>query len=112
MNDEARASEREPTLFLVVTLIVRRAELAVFREFERNAQRIMRRYGGRIREAVLIDPDVQAAVVKELHVVTFPDRAAFEAYRADAELGALLPLRERAVVSSEVELGTAPAHFP
>jgi hypothetical protein len=104
--------ENEPALYLVVTLVVRRAKLAEFREFERNAQRIMARYGGSIREAVLIDTEADSSTVKEVHVVTFPDRAAFDAYRADAEHAALRPMRELAVVSTEVEFGMAPAHFP
>jgi hypothetical protein len=106
-----RSAERDE-IFLVVTMVVRRSSLAEFREFERNAQRIMARYGGTIREAVLIDPDARAETVREVHVVSFPDRAAFEAYRGDAELAALRPVRERAVLSTAIEIGQAPAHFP
>jgi hypothetical protein len=93
-------------------MVVRRAELAEFRAFERNAQRIMARHGGTIREAILIDDDPAAETVREVHVVSFPDSAAFAAYRADPELVALRPSRERAVVSTELEIGSAPPHFP
>ena len=91
----------EPFL-VVATLVVRRARLREFREFEEQAAVIMARYGGEILAQLLVDSDPAALTLREIHVVSFPDRPAFGAYRVDPELVALGPLRERAIVSTTI----------
>lgn len=91
-------------LALLVILTVSRARLDDFRAFERQAARIMHRYGGAI-ERTLVFPLDDPEQLKEVHVVSFPTARAFDEYRADPELARLAPLRERAVVSTEIWRG-------
>jgi uncharacterized protein (DUF1330 family) len=90
---------------LVVILTVRRRALDSFRAFERRAATVMARYGGRIERTVVVDPDPSTELLKEVHVVTFPDDDALERYRNDAELAAALPLREASVAATELLVG-------
>jgi hypothetical protein len=46
------------------------------------------------------------------HVVTFPDEAAYHAYRADARLAALAHLRTASVVHTEVLAGEDGPRYP
>ena len=74
----------------VVSLWIRPGQEAAFDEFEREAARRMARYGGRIDAAVRTAPDGLAtgpeeAAAYEVHVVSFPDKAAAEAYGNDPE---------------------------
>ena len=88
---------------VVVRLWVVEGEEPGFRRFEDRAIEIMREHGVRI---VSIEQprssDPHAAY--EVHVLDFPSRAAFDAYRADARLAAFAKLRERVVLRTEVEL--------
>lgn len=98
MREPARAAP----LLLVATLLARRERLDDFLEFERRAEVIMGRYGGELLSVVRIDLSPETAAVKEVHVVRFPDRRAFDAYRADRELAALGALRERSILSTSI----------
>jgi uncharacterized protein (DUF1330 family) len=89
----------------VAILTVRRSELEAFRAFERHAAGVMAAHGGRIERTVVVSVADAPELVREIHVVTFPDARAFEAYRDDARLGELAHLRESAVVSTEVFVG-------
>ena len=93
-----------PHLTLVAILTVRRGRIAAFHQYERAAAAIMARHGGAIERTVAVD-DPSAAHYREVHIVTFPDAAAFAAYRSDPDLAGLAPLREQAIVSTEVLLG-------
>lgn len=92
-------------LVIVATLTVRVLALAEFREFERQAARVMARYGGVIERTVFAAVEGSPDLAREIHVVTFPNQAAFERYRSDPELAAFAPARERAVVETEVVQG-------
>jgi hypothetical protein len=83
----------------VVTLWIRPGQEGAFETFEREAASIMARHGGRIDQAVrLTRPErgeADAGVGEppfELHIVSFPDQAAFAAYDADS---ATIALRSR-----------------
>ena len=65
------------SLSLVAIITVRRAALASFRAFETQAVRIMAEHGGRIERTVVVAEDAQPETIKEIHIVTFPDEAAF-----------------------------------
>jgi uncharacterized protein (DUF1330 family) len=91
---------------LVAILGVRRAALAQFHAYETRAAAIMRRYGGAIARTVAIAPGPDAALIKEVHVVTFPSADAFAAYRQDAELAEAAPLRDAAIASTEILIGS------
>ncbi len=87
-------------MLVVAVLTVRDAEREAFRRYEHAAARIMARHGGAIERALVLAGE--PGTFRELHVVRFPDAAAFEAYRADAELLALASERARCVVATEV----------
>jgi len=80
----------------LVSLWVHKGQEAAFDAFEREAARIMARHQGRIDTAVRLTPPPGAgpadATPYEVHVVSFPDQAAFDAYTNDP---ATLALRER-----------------
>jgi hypothetical protein len=90
---------------LVAVLTVRRDALEQFRTFERHAAAIMRRHGGRIERTLIVRPDPAPGLVKEVHLVTFPDEPSWQAYRQDARLAELAHLREASVVTTEVLAG-------
>ncbi len=90
---------------LVVILTVRAEALERFRAFEMKAAQVMGRYGGAIERVVVIPADAATGLMKEVHVVTFPDAGALEAYRQDPELAAAAHLRDGAVVSTEILVG-------
>ena len=93
------------SLTMVVTLTVRNTAVDLFREFERKAARVMKKYGGIIERTVVIPPKKSEDFLKEIHIVTFPDDPAFQAYRQDEEIRALAPLREASVVKTEIWFG-------
>lgn len=91
---------------LMVTLFVHEGREAEFDEFERHAARIMARHGGRVERVLRPSSVVPAGPLpREIHIVTFPDLAAFDAYRGDAELLALAPLRAAAIARTDVTIG-------
>jgi hypothetical protein len=93
---------------LVVTLWVHPCQEAAVEAFEREAARIMARHGGRIDQAVrLARPDGARAgeVPFEVHLVSFPDKAAHEAYGADSETVTLRSRRDRIISRTLVAEG-------
>ena len=89
---------------IVAIITVRKAALEQFRTFERHAAAVMATHGGRIERTVVVSAD-GADVLKEIHVVTFPDDGAHRAYRADDRRRALAHLRDEAVVHTEILIG-------
>ena len=99
-------------MILVAILTVRRAALAEFRRFETQAPRLMAEYGGAIERTIVVGDDGQGAAFKEVHLVTFPDRAAFEAYQKEPRLAALAALRAASVLDTEVLIGEEGPEYP
>ena len=95
-------------MLIVAVLTVRRARADEFRRFEDAAARIMARHGGAIERAIVLDPRTgdDPDAFRELHIVRFPDEAAFAAYRREPDLAALQPLRAAAVISTELWTGS------
>jgi len=87
---------------LVVSLWVHPGQEAAFEAFERKAARLMARHGGRIDQAVRVALG-QGEAPHEIHVVSFPDEAAYEAYGADPETLALRENRAQ-IISATVVL--------
>lgn len=99
------------TLVVILTVLAAKAE--AFRAFEREAARVMARHGGAIERVVVIPGAPDAGTFQEVHIVTFPDRAAYEAYRADPALAPSRHLREASVVDALVLEGEeGPAYGP
>jgi uncharacterized protein (DUF1330 family) len=84
---------------------VRREQLEAFRSFETQAAAVVARHGGAIERTVVVRAPPAAELLTEVHLVSFPDEAAFAAYRQDPALQALAPLRERAIVKTEILVG-------
>jgi len=94
------------SLTLVATLTVRKERVADFQKFEKSAAPILVRHGGRIERTVAIPAGPGGEFYKEVHIVSFPDAAAFQAYRDDEETRALNPLRESCIFKTEIWQGT------
>jgi GNAT superfamily N-acetyltransferase len=90
---------------LVAILTIRKDALEAFRAFERHAASVMADHGGRIERTVVVTPAATPDLVKEIHVVTFPDARALQAYRGDARRDALAHLRDASVVATEIFVG-------
>jgi uncharacterized protein (DUF1330 family) len=91
-------------LTAVVALFVVQHKRAEFDAFERQAAALLARHGGNVERRVRI-AEQAAGQPYEIHVVTFPDRQAFDAYREDPGVMALQPAREDAIERTEIWLG-------
>lgn len=91
-------------VIVVALLTVRRAELERFRAYETFAIARVRAHGGDLERAVELD-DPDPALVRELHVLRFPDAEAFARFRADPLLAARQAERVAVIVGTEVWTG-------
>lgn len=91
-------------MIVVALLTVRRAELARFRAYETFAIARVRAHGGELERAVELDA-ADPALVRELHVLRFPDADAFARFRGDAALATRQAERAAAVVDTVVWTG-------
>jgi uncharacterized protein (DUF1330 family) len=95
-----------PTV-VVASLWIREGRVAEFEAYERKASRIMKRYGGTIERAVRIEAGTALDRPFEVHLVSFPSPAMFDAYRADTELITLSHEREAVITKSLVLVGAS-----
>lgn len=99
-------STAKPPIILVVSLFIHPDREAEFRQFESEAARIMKRYGGQIERAIRPIASAQLDVVPyEVHLVSFPSMERFDAYRGDAELAEFASLRQAAIARTEIIIG-------
>jgi uncharacterized protein (DUF1330 family) len=96
--------QAKPALVVVATLSVRREAVEQFREYERTAARVMRKYGGIIARTAVVKA-ADPALLEEVHFVTFPDADAFAAYQRDPALAEAAPLRAASIAASRVVIG-------
>jgi len=88
-----------------IALLVRLAWVAgkrgEFEAYERAAAAILADYGGSITLAFRpeAEPDV------EWHMVTFPDAAAFAAYRQDERVAGLKGQRDAVIIATNITVG-------
>jgi uncharacterized protein (DUF1330 family) len=97
---------------LVVSLWIRPGQEEAFEEFEQKAARRLARHGGRIDAAVRTAPNGVAtgpdeAAAYEVHIVSFPDKAASDAYADDPETLAARAERARIIALTMVVPGRA-----
>jgi len=93
-------------LILVASLFIHPGREVEFRQFETEAARIMKKYGGQITQVIRPTVAGQAgSSPHEIHIVSFPSLEYFEAYRGDPDLTKLAPLRQAAIARTEVIIG-------
>jgi antibiotic biosynthesis monooxygenase (ABM) superfamily enzyme len=95
-------------LYILVKLWVRSGREAEFEVYERKVSRIMARYDGVIERAIRVartSSDVSDEPF-EVHVLKFPNRDLYDAFRDDAERRSLSGERARIITKADVLVGT------
>ena len=96
----------ERRLLLIVSLWINGKDIAAFEAFERKAAAIMLHYGGRIEKVLRCsDADLTSGSPFEIHLVSFPDDHAFQAYRDDEQTRELGSLRQAVIERTEIWRG-------
>jgi len=96
-------------LYVVVRLWIHEGVEAEFEAYERKVSRIMARYGGVIERAIRTSraSDDGSGEPFEVHVLKFPSRDRYDAYRDDAERRSLGAERARLIAKTDVLVGTS-----
>jgi uncharacterized protein (DUF1330 family) len=93
-------------VILVASLFIHPGREGEFRQFETEAARIMQKYGGRIERVIRPTASFSSdSPPHEIHIVSFPNVERFDAYRRDADLVTLAPLRQAAITRTEIIIG-------
>ena len=92
-------------LSLVVVLYVNAGREAEFERFETAVAAILQRHGGALERRIAMEGQGDPSRPHEVHIVTFPDRAALDRYRADPEFQALAALRAEAIRETVIWCG-------
>jgi hypothetical protein len=95
----------ENRVVIVAILTIQNGSIRLFREYETNAARIMERHRGAIERTVLEEPSDPQRPLREAHVITFPDLAAFDGYRSDPELLSLAHMRASCIANTQLLFG-------
>ena len=85
----------------IVSLWIHPGQEGAFEAFEREAVRIMARHGGRIDRAIRMTGQETNAPF-EVHLVSFPDRAAADSYAGDPDTAKLRKNRAAIIARTEV----------
>ena len=95
-------------LYIIVRLWIRRGLEAELEAYERNVSRIMARYGGVIERAIRTSraSDDWSDEPFEVHVLKFPNRDRYDAYRDDAERHSLSGERAGIITKTDILVGT------
>jgi antibiotic biosynthesis monooxygenase (ABM) superfamily enzyme len=95
-------------LYILVRLWIHRGREAEFEAYERNVSRIMARYGGVIERAIRRSgaADDGSGQPFEVHVLKFPSRELYDAYRDDAERRFLSDERAGVITNTDSLIGT------
>jgi uncharacterized protein (DUF1330 family) len=97
-----------PSLYVLVRLWIQSGREAEFEAYERKVARIMARYGGVIERAIRTSQASDEGLDQpfEVHVLTFPSRDRYGAYRDDAERRSLDGDRARIIAKTDILVGT------
>ena len=97
-----------PPLYILVRLWIRKGLEAEFEAYERKVSRIMARYGGVIERAIRTSKALDDGSDEpfEVHVLKFPSRDLYDAYRDDAERRSLSDERAGIVTNTDILVGT------
>ena len=96
-----------PPLYILVRLWIQKGLEAEFEAYERKVSRIMARYGGVIERAIRTSrmADERSDEPFEVHVLRFPGRDLYDAYRDDAERHSLSDERARIITNTDILVG-------
>ena len=97
-----------PPLYILVRLWIRRGLETEFEAYERKVSRIMVRYGGVIERVIRTSgaSDGRSDEPFEVHVLRFPGRDLYDAFRDDAERRALSSERDGIITNTDIFVGT------
>src|SRR5580658_633573 len=97
-----------PSFYVLVRLWIHRDLQTEFEAYERKVSRIMARYGGVIERAIrtLRASDDWSDEPFEVHVLKFPSRDLYDAYRDDAERRSLSGERAGIIKNTYILVGT------
>jgi antibiotic biosynthesis monooxygenase (ABM) superfamily enzyme len=100
-------------LYIIVRLWIHRGLEAEFEAYERKVSRIMARYDGIIERAIRTSraSDDRSDEPFEVHVLKFPNRDLYDAYREDAERHSLSGERAGIITSTDILVGTAAPNY-
>jgi len=95
-------------LYVLVRLWIHKGLEAEFEAYERKVSRIMARYGGVIERAIRTSKASEDGTDEpfEVHVLKFPSRDHYDAYRDDAERRSLTRERAGIVTNTDSFVGT------
>lgn len=97
---------------LHVIALLEIAERNAFTDFETQALAIARQHGGSLIAAFAPEPNGDPeSQVDEVHVLQFPARSAYDAYRSDPALQALAPLRAQGIRRTQVLVSSGDKHY-
>ena len=97
---------------VVALLRIRPGQAVAFTRYETKACAIAARHGGRLERRIATgQPVTEDPGEEEVHVWSFRDRAAFDAFQNDPALGLLADLRSRAIAKTTVLFGQDAASF-
>ena len=96
-----------PLLYILVRLWIRSGLETEFEVYERKVSRIMARCCGVIERAIRTSraPDDGSDELFEVHVLRFPSRDLYDAYRDDAERQSLSDERARIITKTDSVVG-------
>jgi hypothetical protein len=97
-----------PPLYILVRLWIHRGLEKEFEAYERKVSRIMARHGGVIERVIrrLRASDDGSDEPFEIHVLKFPSRDLYDAYRDDAERRSLSEERAAIITNTDILVGT------
>ena len=105
-----------PSVYILVRLWIHKGLETEFEAYERKVSRIMARYGGVIERAIRtlrISDDDGSDEPFEVHVLRFPSRDLYDAYRDDAERLSLSSERAGVITNTDILVGTpGPTYGP
>ena len=87
---------------LVVGLWIAPGQHSEFERFEADAFSVIAQYGGTLVRRVALRDGAATDPPDEVHVVTFPSRAAYESYRADSTLASLAAQRAKSILRTVI----------
>src|SRR5258708_26001545 len=93
-----------PPLYILVRLWIHRGLETEFEAYERKVSRIMVRYGGVIERVIRTSGASDEPF--EVHVLKFPSRDLYDAYRDDAERRSLSGERAGIITNTDILVGT------